>query len=166
MRRNNPEVVIDLPDHLIDFLYHEFGETPEGAILLDTRNDFGKYINSMWEPSEYPVKSTKATNPCRISLPIRQYSHYLFKTTYIHIPEYKHKMLIDHIKGEFELRRKEYFHVGYQKGYKQNLIIEAFMKAYGIKKNSQNFDQIKKLDYRNREKLKKTIHDDIQSAVV
>lgn len=167
MNVDNPEIVLDLPDHLIDFLYHEFAECKKsGSILLNTRNNLGKYIDSMWEEYQYPVKPDPVKNPVRIKLPIRSYNYSTFAFRFVHVPTYKQIMIENHLQACFELRRERFFYVGYLRGYKLNTIIEAFMKCYGIKKNSQNFDQLKKFDYRNRENLKRSVADNIQSVVI
>ena len=54
---------------------------------------------------------------------------------------------------------------GYAKGYKQDRIIRAFLMAYNIKNNVTNYDQVKKYDYRNRQKAIKEVKRDIQNVL-
>ena len=81
------------------------------------------------------------------------------------MPEWKQRMLQDYIEASFRIRIREYFVAGYEKGYKQDRIIRAFLMAYNIKNNAINYDAVKKIDYRNRKRMIKEVNNDIQLSL-
>lgn len=164
MRVSQAIIEIDLPNHLVDFLYHEF-KTEGNVIILETtaQKPIGKFINSMWEISQYPVKKIQMNNPIKIKIPVRDFNTSQLRY-FLYVPRHKQEMILDYMQAAFELRREKFFMEGYRKGFPQKLIIEAFMKAYGMKYNSQNFDQLKKFDYRNRDCFSKKIASEIRSV--
>ena len=74
-------------------------------------------------------------------------------------------MIQDYIEASFRIRVREYFVAGYEKGYKQDRIVRAFLMAYNIKNNAINYDTVKKIDYRNRKKMIKEVNRDIQLSL-
>lgn len=63
-------------------------------------------------------------------------------------------------------RFRIYFENGYLKKYSQKQIIEAILQEYNIKHTAQNFEAIKKMDYRNQRKIREMIFKDIERAAV
>lgn len=161
-------ITIDLKPDLHDFLIHEFGEDETGAIILNKRNDIGKYIDSMWIVSDLPIKRQfeKYNNPVRIILPICADSAYIVRCNYIYIPLYREQQINDHIESVWNTVIREYFVTGYEKGFKQSIIIEGILKAFNIKKNAVSYDRIKKKDYRNRENILNSVVREIQSSMI
>jgi len=164
---NKPHIIIDLPPHLHDFLFHEFpdGAKEKEAVKLDLSNDIGKYISSMVTIIDKPVKQSEMKNPLPIILPVTESNHYILKHNFIFIPTWKEKMIQDFLESVFRTRVKEYFVAGYEKGFSQDKIINAFLMAYNIKKNKISYDMIKKIDYRNRQKIAKQIDKEIQLSL-
>ena len=74
-------------------------------------------------------------------------------------------MLREYIEASYRIRIREYFVAGYEKGYKQDRIIRAFLYAYNIKNNAINYDTVKKYDYRNRQRMVKEVDRDIQLSL-
>lgn len=74
-------------------------------------------------------------------------------------------MLQDYIEASYRLRVREYFVAGYEKGYKQDKIVQAFLMAYNIKNNAINYEAVKKYDYRNRKRMVKEVDRDIQLSL-
>ena len=72
----------------------------------------------------------------------------------------------DFIEVEFRQRMRLIFEAGYQKKCSQKEIIEAIMEEYNIKNCTLNYDAIKKSDYRNQKKVRKTLFDTLQSIVL
>ena len=134
-----PQVTIELPPHLHDYLYHEFG-TPR---------------------SEEAIKE----HPVTLVLPVQEWNHFIFQENFIYIPEWKQRMLREYIEASYRIRIREYFIAGYEKGYKQDRIIRAFLYAYNIKNNAINYDAVKKYDYRNRQRMVKEVDRDIQLSL-
>lgn len=159
-----PTVIIDLQEHLHDFLVHEFKEDPTGIIVLTIRHDIGKYIESMWSVSPRPRPPRDMEHPVKIQLPVTDDNHYILENNFIYVPIWKERMINDYLEAEWSRRMKDFFSIGYQKKFQQKDIIDGILKHYGIKNNSLNFDKIKQFDYRNRERFKKMVVNEIQSA--
>lgn len=161
-----PTITIDLKKHLEDFLLHEFKSDDSGAIILTKRSDIGLYIDSMWTIAKQPSDVRPMSHPVRFILPVSEENHYIFKNHFIHVPAWKENMINQFLESEFRRRLRDYFSIGYEKGFCQKDIIESFLVQYGMKNNAINFDQIKKYDYRSRRSLKNAIAKDIQDALV
>lgn len=161
-----PTITIDLKKHLHDFLLHEFKTDEAGSIILTKRSDIGLYIDSMWTIAKQPTEVRPMLHPVRFVLPVSEDNHYIFKNHFIHVQAWKETMINQYLESEFRRRIRDYFSVGYEKGFQQKDIIESFLVQYGMKNNAINFDQIKKYDYRSRQSLKKSIAKDIQDALV
>ena len=161
-----PQVIIELPPHLNDYLFHEFG-TPrsEEAITVTAANDLGKLIQSMITVSDRPPKQAIKEHPVTLVLPVQEWNHFIFQENFIYIPEWKQRMLREYIEASYRIRIREYFIAGYEKGYKQDRIIRAFLYAYNIKNNAINYDAVKKYDYRNRQRIVKEVDRDIQLSL-
>lgn len=159
-----PYVTIELQPYLHDFLYHEFGCTrgTDEYIQVTSANDLGKFIQAMVTVSDRPPQQSLKDYPIKLCLPIREWNHFILKENFIYIPEWKQQMLRDYIEASFRIRIREYFVSGYEKGYKQDRIIKAFLAAYNIKANALNYDAVKKYDYRNRRRIVKEVNHDIQ----
>jgi hypothetical protein len=162
---DKPIITINLNKYLYDFLLHEFDADNSGRIILNCRSDIGLFIDSMWEISDRPVKPVKMENPVTLILPIRSQDVYVKRNKFICVPVWKETQIQEYIEAEFRLRVRDFFTIGYEKKFKQKDIIEAFLTAYGMKNNSINFDQIKKIDYRNRKKLKNIVKIEIQNSI-
>jgi len=165
---NLPIITIDLKPDLHDFLIHEFGEDEHGCIKLHKRNELGKYIDSMWCVSEFPVKRKfeKYNNPVKLILPICADSAYIVKYNFLYFSSCREQQINDHIESIWKLVVREYFVTGYEKKFKQSVIIEGILKAFNIKKNVISFDRIKKMDYRIRENNLNSVVREIKSAIV
>lgn len=161
-----PTVTIELQPYLHDYLYHEFGcPRSDEAVTITSSNDIGRFIQSMVTMSDRPPKQSIKDNPITLAIPIQEYNHFLFRDNFIYVPEWKQRMIQDYIEASFRLRIREYFLTGYEKGYKQDRIIRAFLMAYNIKQNVTNYDQVKKYDYRNRQRIIREIDKDIQLSL-
>ena len=162
-----PQVTIELAPYLHDYLYHEFG-TPRGeeGVTVKSSNDLGKLIQSMVSVSDRPPRQALKEHPVTLLLPIQEWNHFIFRENFIYIPEWKQRMLQDYIEASFRIRVREYFVAGYEKGYKQDRIIRAFLYAYNIKNNALNYDAVKKYDYRNRQRMIHEVDREIQASLV
>lgn len=165
---NIPIITIDLKPELHDFLLHEFGEDENGAIKIHRRSDIGRYIDSMWVLSDLPVKRKfeKYNNPVNLILPLADNSKYIVRNNFLYFPLYREQQINDYLEAVWNNVIREYFIIGYEKGYKQSLIIDAILKAFNIKKNALSFERIKKKDYRKRENLINSVVNEIKSAII
>ena len=161
-----PSIVIELQPFLHDYLYHEFGcSRSDNGIMISAANDIGKFVQSMITISDRPPKLPIKDNPITLLLPIQEWNHFILQENFIYIPEWKQRMLQEYIEASFRIRIREYFVAGYEKGYKQDKIIRAFLMAYNIKNNALNYDAVKKYDYRNRKRIIKEVNRDIQLSL-
>lgn len=162
-----PYVTIELQPYLHDYLYHEFGcnRSADDGVQITSANDMGKFIQAMVTVSDRPPKQPLKDHPITLYLPIREWNHFILQENFIYIPEWKQRMLQDYIEASFRIRIREYFVSGYEKGYKQDKIVKAFLAAYSIKANSLSYDTVKKYDYRNRQRIIKEVNQDIQLAL-
>lgn len=163
---DRPFVIIDLAPHLQDFLYHELKQNRRtGELMADGTHEIGRMIQAMVTITDRPRKQELGENPFRIILPVQEWNHAIFSENFVYIPEWKQKQLRLFIEAQFRLRIKEYFFVGYSKGYKQDKIIQAFLHSYNIKRNAVNYDTVKKYDYRNRRRITAEIANELQLSL-
>lgn len=168
---NKPIITINLKPHLYDFLLHEFNRDEKGKlintdhILLNRRSDIGLFIDSMWSVSDLPVKQ-EFENPCKILLPSSEQNHYVIQYNFLYVSKWKELQINEYLEAVWRRRIRDFFSVGYQKGYKQNDIINGILMAFNIKKNAISFDMIKKHDYRNRQNFIKKVASEIESALI
>lgn len=160
-----PNVTIELAPHLHDYLYHEFGCSKENGIVVTTTKDIGKMIQAMVTIAAIPPRVPLKDNPITLYLPIQEWNHFILNENFIYIPDWKQRMLQDYIEASFRLRIREYFVAGYEKGFKQDKIVKAFLMAYNIKNNALNYDAVKKYDYRNRKRIIKEVDKEIQLSL-
>jgi hypothetical protein len=162
-----PNIVIELAPHLHDFLYHEFAcnKKETDGVVITGANETGKYIQSMVAISNSPKYQEIKENPIKIYLPTQEWNHSLFRTNFLYVPVWKQKMIQFYIEALFRLRISEYFQEGYEKGFKQEQILQSFLLSYNIKNNVINYDAIKKYDYRNRRKVKEEVSKEIQLTI-
>lgn len=161
-----PFVTIDLAPHLQDFLFHELRlNRKSGELMADGTHDIGRMIQSMVTVTDRPRKQEIGENPLRITLPVQEWNHAIFSENFVYIPEWKQKQLRLFIEAEFRLRIKEYFFVGYAKGFRQDKIIQAFLHSYNIKRNAINYETVKKYDYRNRRRITAEIAKELQLSL-
>ncbi|WP_321424888.1 transcriptional regulator [uncultured Bacteroides sp.] len=160
-----PSITIELAPHLHDFLYHEFDSRKDGGVMINSSNDIGKMVQAMVTVNDRPPKIPLKDNPITLILPITEWNHRILIENFIFIPEWKQRMLQEYIESSYRIRIREYFVAGYEKGYKQDKIIKAFLMAYNIKNNAINYDAVKKFDYRNRKRIVKEVNKDIQLSL-
>lgn len=163
-----PNVTIELQPYLHDYLYHEFGcihSNADEGVSITSSNDIGKFIQAMITVNDRPPKLPLKEHPITLYLPIQEWNHFILNENFIYVPEWKQRMLQEYIEASFRIRIREYFVAGYEKGYKQDKIIRAFLFAYNIKNNALNYDSVKKYDYRNRQRIIKEVNKDIQLAI-
>ncbi len=161
-----PNVIIELQPYLHDYLYHEFGcPRADDGVSVTSANDIGKFIQAMVTVTDRPPRLPIKDNPITLFLPVKEWNHYILQENFIYIPEWKQRMLQEYIEASFRIRIREYFVTGYEKGYKQDKILRAFLLAYNIKNNALNYDAVKKYDYRNPQRMTREVNRDIQLSL-
>lgn len=162
-----PSVIIELQPYLHDYLYHEFGckRGTDDGVFITSINDLGKFIQAMVTVSDRPPKQPLKEHPITLYLPIQEWNHFILQENFIYVPEWKQRMLQEYVEASFRIRIREYFVAGYEKGYKQDKIVKAFLTAYNIKINALSYDAVKKYDYRNRRRIINEVQRDIQLSL-
>ena len=163
---DKPLIFIEIEPHLADFLRHEFMQCKKSdALVVDGTNEIGMLIQAFVTVSDRPRKQEITENSIALELPTQSWNHAIFEENFVYIPRWKQKQLNLFIEATFRLRIKEFFQVGYEKGFKQDMIVRAFLENYNIKNNALNYDTIKKYDYRNRRKIVKQVSEEIQLSL-
>lgn len=164
---DKPYVTIELLPHLHDYLYHEFKAKDANidGVNINSSSDIGKMIQAMITVSDRPRACAIKDNPITLYLPKSEWNHRILEENFLYIPEWKQRLLQEYIEASYRLKIREYFIAGYEKGYKQDKIIRAFLFAYDIKNNAINYDAVKKYDYRNRQRIVREVNQDIQLSI-
>lgn len=162
---NRPHITIELEPLLQDFLYKEFESEAKGVVVLNTRSEIGKFINSMITVSPTPPRVPCGEHNITLLLPIQEWNHFVLSGNFITVVSWKETMIRDYLTSLYRLRIREFFVVGYEKGISQDKLIKAFLELYASKCNAANYDSIKKIDFRNRKKVNKDIAKGIQLTI-
>lgn len=158
-----PSVTIELVPYLQDYLLAEFGGKPtDTGVQIHSKSDIGKFILSKICVCERPPKQELKDYPFTIYLPVCEWNHHVFRENFLWIPEYNQVLIRYHLEASFRLKQREFFVAGYEKGYKQDIIVQAFLTQYNIRNNALSYDAVKKYDYRNRKKTAKEVAKQIQ----
>lgn len=161
---NKPTVTISLKPHLADFCRHEFSCSKEDYIILNRRHIIGKQINGLYYTAEFPQRRPLKSNQVTFVLPVTEKNHYILQSRFYYVPRWCEEKIQDFIESEMRDRFRIYFEKGYLKKYTQKQIIEAILQEYNIKHTAQNFEAIKKMDYRNQRKIREMIFKDLENA--
>lgn len=162
---NKNIITIDLPSHLADYCRHEFGEDPEGNIILRRNHDIGKQIYSHILTADLPQKQLPGLHPTSFIIPVTKSNRYVLVSRFLYISRWGEEKIRDYIESDFNQRMRILFEAGYRKNYSQKQIVEAILQAYNIKNTSLNYEAIKKSDYRNQKKLRRLVFEDLQATV-
>lgn len=161
-----PSVIIELQPYLQDYLLHEFGGKPtDSGVMVNSDSDIGNFIQSMVTLRDRPLKKEIKDYPFTIYLPISGFNHHILRENFFYIPEWKQQLIRKYIEASFRLKQREFFVTGYEKGFKQDIIIKSFLQAYNIRNNALNYESVKKYDYRNRMKTVKEVREMILSEM-
>jgi hypothetical protein len=164
-----PQVTVSLKPYLQDFLYHEFGADPKectDGLMVSGMTEVGKYISSLVTVSTHrPRSEGKAADRLTLLLPVLEWNHYILNEHWVCIPTWKQHQLQDYLEQMFRIRLREYFLVGYEKGFRQEQITQAFLMAYNIKNRALSYDMVKKYDYRNRKRTTQEVNRVIQESL-
>lgn len=162
---NRPIITISLKPHLADFLRHEFHEVDD-CILINRSHDIGKMIHSQICQSEFPVKRIPLIeNPVKILIPVTQSNRFFIKNHFIYIPKWGEEKIQDYLQAEFNRTIRDFYEVGYVRRYRQKEITDAIIKGFNIKNDSINFEAIKKIDVRKKQKYRKMIFNELQFII-
>lgn len=146
----NPLVRISLNPVLEAYCRWIFEDNNKSAIKIDRRHDIGKHIFANVSPSERPCNRPLKNNIVEFILPLTEISKDYLRTNFLTVNAWQEQMIQDFIDTNFRAWVRERFEIGYYKRLDQKLIIEAILRGLNLRNNTDNFDMIKKIDYRNR----------------
>ena len=155
-----PSITISLQPYLADFCRHEFKTLQDGSIVIKRQHDIGKMIFSQVNASPIPVSKPVFENAVTFVLPITKESDLQGK--FLYVDRWGQEKIQEFITAKFNLRVELFFQKGYNKGYSQKRIIEAFLAGYNLRNNELNYEAVKKNDYRRRQKDLKRISDELK----
>jgi len=134
-------------------------EQPAGPIRINRENSIGKFICSQVRfVKQIPIIEPDAIE---ILLPKFEFSNPAYN--YATIYKEGQKNIADYLQATFDINIELFFVKGYRLGYLQKDIVESFMAYYNIPITIQNFEMIKKRDFRKRKNVKKIIANFIAS---
>ena len=160
-----PTITISLKPHLADFCRYLFNETKEGAIILTRHHDFGKQIAAHVQTCELPSRRPIWKDAITFVLPITKNNHYALSNSFYTVSKWGEEKIQDYIETEFKRTVRNMFEVGYSKNRRQQDIVESILKGFNIKNGALNFETIKKIDYRLREKRKINLFLELQTSL-
>lgn len=162
---NQTFLILHIEPCLEDFVRHELKTNGDGNIILTRHSDIGKIIYSHLVSSGVKQECPKMGNPVKFVIPRNPQNHYLLQNRFCYVDRWGEQKINDYLDAEFRQRMRLIFEAGYQKKCTQKQIIEAIMMEYNIKNCVLNYETIKKSDYRNQRKLRKSLINTIQSVV-
>ncbi|WP_372772129.1 hypothetical protein [Mangrovibacterium sp.] len=147
-----PKIVVDLPPVIEAYLRYLF-KTPakQKEVVIHRRYYEGKAVYAKVMPVEYPVRRPFTNNPVTIILPETRNNKYVLAFRYYTISKMAEEQLVDDLEQMLSRWMYEKFKRGYDvKGWDQELIVNAILRGFNLRKNAANFEAVKKYDYRNR----------------
>lgn len=148
-----PQVTISLEPILEAYLRFVFN-TPvdQEAITINLKKDSGKLIHSHVLSSHCFRKGPSVSNPVTIILPVNEANHHGVLTGFLWIDDWGLQKIENGIEYEYKKWIERRFEIGYRKNHKQKAIIEAILRGLNVRNNCANFDAIKQIDFRKRQK--------------
>lgn len=163
---NKAILILNISPCLEDFVRHELTKTDhDGNIILTRHSDIGKIIYSNLVSGGVKRECPEMENPVKFVIPRNPQNHYLLQYRFCYIDRWGEQKINDYLEAEFRQRIRLIFEAGYQKKCTQKQIIEAILLEYNIKNCTLNYETIKKSDYRNQRKLRKSMMDTLQLIV-
>jgi hypothetical protein len=148
---SNPTITINLNPVLEAYCRWVF-ESKTDEIVINRRHHVGKHIYSLVMPTDRPQPRPEKKHPVTFILPLTEYGKDELRTNYLSIHAWAEEKILDYIDSDFRLWVRNRFEIGYYKKCEQREIVEAILRGLNLRNNTDNFDMIKKIDYRNRRK--------------
>lgn len=128
--------------------------TPENQklIILSRRHDIGKLIFGHIMSGDIQLSRPVLDHSVTFILPMPNNEHgYWLRYRFIYIPKWVEEKFRDAIEYEFKFWVKERFRKGYEEyNMDQETIIKAILRGLKVRNNKDNYEMIKKIDYRKR----------------
>lgn len=162
---NQTLLILHIEPSLENFIRHEFKADNNGNIILTRHSDIGKMIYSHLVSSGIKPEQNSIKHPVKFIIPRNSQNHYLLKYRFCYVDRWGEQKINDYLEAEFRQRIRLIFEAGYQKKCTQKQIIEAILEEYNIRNCPLNYETIKKSDYRNQRKIRKSLFKTLQSIV-
>ena len=164
-KKDRPYVLLQLPRLLQDVLTHDCEQCGDGW-LLKSDSEFGEIIQSCISPSLKPASRTLTEDQIKLYLPVTDITKHTYTRYFLCIHREQENMIRMYIDATFRLRVGQWFFEGRRLGYREKDIINAIVSQYGWKSSSDSYEMIKKIDYRQRDKLVKEVRTNISEALI
>lgn len=146
-----PSITIDLNPVLEAYCRWKFAnENNSGPIRITRKEDIGKIIYSNISFSDHYEPNLEMINPVTFILPQTENGKYILKKNYLSLDSFGKEKIKDFIDSEFRIWIKRCFENGYDFKFEQREIIEAILRGLNVRNNSDNYEMIKKIDYRKK----------------
>lgn len=149
---SNPTITINLNAVLEAYCRWIFQSVTD-EIVITRRHDVGKHIYSHVLPSDRPQPRPEKKHPVTFTLPLTEYGKDELRTRFLVVDAWAEEKIRDFIDSDFRAWVRTRFEIGYYKNCEQREIVDAILRGLNLRNNSDNFDMIKKIDYRNRRKM-------------
>ncbi len=148
-----PKIILNLHPVFEAFLRLRF-RTPrwQSEIVVSRSLREGKAIYAKIKPVEFPPVRPFMENPVTIILPLTKFNQSTLNFKFFALTKMAEEQLNDDLDVLLDKFLFKVFQKGYRQGFTQKQIVEGIMHEFNLRKNSVNFDTIKKYDYRARKK--------------
>lgn len=148
-----PQVTISLEPILEAYLRFIF-KTPDDqeAITINLQKDLGKLIYSHVHSAHCFRKGPSIPKPVTVILPITEKNSYSILSGFLYVDAWGLEKIKSGVEYEYRKWIERRFEIGYRKKHKQKAIIEAVLRGLNVRNNCANFDAIKQIDFRKRQK--------------
>lgn len=125
-----------------------------GPITIHRRADIGKHIYSHVQSRNKNIQRPEKNHFVTFILPLTEFGKDELRTRkrYLTVDAWSEEKIRDYIDSDFRAWVRERFEIGYFKNVEQTKIIDTILRGLSLRNNSDFFDMIKKIDYRNRRK--------------
>ena len=150
MNCNNPTINITLNPILEAYCRWVFEAGNKGPIKITRHHEIGQHIFANVSPGNKPNVRPVQNNQVTFILPLTESSKDYLRSNFLKTDAWQEEKIRDYIDSIFRAWVRERFEIGYYKRLDQKQIVEAIIRGLNLRNNTDNFDMIKKLDYRNR----------------
>lgn len=159
-----PFVYLRISKLLQDVLKHDCEKYSDGW-MIKTTTEIGNIIMALISPSLRPTQCTFVDESIKLYLPVNEWNHYTLTNYFITIKPEHQRMIGKYIDSMFRLRVGQWFLEGRNRGFRQKDIIKGIISEYGLWDSNDNFEMIKKMDYRQRKKIIKEVRQTINEGL-
>lgn len=152
MNERNPTITINLSPVLEGYCRWVFKASKKNEIKITLNHRIGKHIYSKVQTGRNPDPRTFYSNPVLFALPVTQANSYEFRNKKVYVNSFSEEQINLFIEADFDQWCRHKFEIGYFLNFSQKEIIVAILRIINVRNNNDNFEMIKKKDYRNRRK--------------